>query len=289
MLECSGNERAMRAGLDAMRPRGVVVQLGLGGDVQLPQNLVVAKELEIRGSFRFHAEFALGVRLINEGRHRHGADGHRAYPVSQAREAFELASDRSRLDEGAARLRRDGCRQRPDPGPCLRRSGGRLGRSLAASAPVRTPRRLAADDQHRHRRHPHDLLGVAADEQPADASAGRACRRRSGRPRRPSPARRRRRRRGPAAAPTGRSRPPCRRRGVLLHLLQDLLAHFPEQPEHVAGVGLAAGKDDAVEHVDQRMVPPALLRQADRFVEAADGRGAAVDRHEDALVHDRLS
>ena len=50
------------------RPRGVVVQLGLGGDVSLPQNLVVAKELEIRGSFRFHAEFALAVRLINEGR-----------------------------------------------------------------------------------------------------------------------------------------------------------------------------------------------------------------------------
>ena len=33
MLECSGNERALRDGLDVMRPRGVVVQLGLGGDV----------------------------------------------------------------------------------------------------------------------------------------------------------------------------------------------------------------------------------------------------------------
>jgi L-idonate 5-dehydrogenase len=107
MLECSGNERALRAGLDAMRPRGVVVQLGLGGDVSLPQNLVVAKELEIRGSFRFHAEFALAVRLINEGR----VDLHPmvtgAYPLGQAREAFELASDRSRsmkvlLDFGAA-------------------------------------------------------------------------------------------------------------------------------------------------------------------------------------------
>ncbi len=96
MFECSGNERALRAGLDAMRPRGVVVQLGLGGDVSLPQNVVVAKELEIRGSFRFHAEFALAVRLINEGRIDMRPMVTRAFPIDQAREAFELASDRTR-------------------------------------------------------------------------------------------------------------------------------------------------------------------------------------------------
>ena len=66
MIECSGNARALRDGLDVMRPRGVVVQLG-GGDVSLPQNVVVAKELSICGSFRFHAEFALAVQLINAG------------------------------------------------------------------------------------------------------------------------------------------------------------------------------------------------------------------------------
>ena len=96
MLECSGNERAFRAGLDVLRPRGVVVQLGLGGDVSLPQNLVVAKELEIRGSFRFHAEFALAVRLINEGRIDLRPMVTGIYPLEQAREAFELASDRGR-------------------------------------------------------------------------------------------------------------------------------------------------------------------------------------------------
>ena len=96
MLECSGNERAFRAGLDVLRPRGVVVQLGLGGDVSLPQNLIVAKELEVRGSFRFHAEFALAIRLINEGRVDLRPMVTGAYPLSRAREAFELASDRSR-------------------------------------------------------------------------------------------------------------------------------------------------------------------------------------------------
>jgi L-idonate 5-dehydrogenase len=96
MLECSGNERALRAGLEVMRPRGVVVQLGLGGDVSLPQNLVVAKELDIRGSFRFHAEFALAVRLINEGRVDLRPVVTRSFPLAQAREAFELAGDRQR-------------------------------------------------------------------------------------------------------------------------------------------------------------------------------------------------
>ena len=96
MLECSGAERALRAGLEVMRPRGTVVQLGLGGDVSLPQNVVVAKELTVCGSFRFHAEFALAVRLINEGRVDMRPMITGAFPLSQARQAFELASDRKR-------------------------------------------------------------------------------------------------------------------------------------------------------------------------------------------------
>ncbi len=94
MLECSGNERALRDGLEVMRPRGIVVQLGLGGDVSIPQNMVVAKELSICGSFRFHAEFALAVRLINEGRIDLSPVVSHTFPMLQAREAFELASDR---------------------------------------------------------------------------------------------------------------------------------------------------------------------------------------------------
>ena len=96
MLECSGNERALRDGLEVMRPRGVVVQLGLGGDVSIPQNLVVAKELSICGSFRFHAEFALAVRIINEARLDFAPVVSHTYPMKDAVAAFELASDRKR-------------------------------------------------------------------------------------------------------------------------------------------------------------------------------------------------
>jgi len=96
MLECSGNQRALRDGLEVMRPRGVVVQLGLGGDVSIPQNMVVAKELSICGSFRFHAEFALAVQLINEGRVDLSPVITRSFPMAEARAAFELAGDRKR-------------------------------------------------------------------------------------------------------------------------------------------------------------------------------------------------
>ncbi|MEN9398152.1 MAG: hypothetical protein RLZ81_2682, partial [Pseudomonadota bacterium] len=47
-------------------------------------------------SFRFHAEFALAVRLINEGRVDLRPMVTRTYPLEQAREAFELAGDRRR-------------------------------------------------------------------------------------------------------------------------------------------------------------------------------------------------
>ena len=96
MIECSGNERALRNGLETMRPRGTVVQLGLGGDVSLPQNLVVSKELNICGSFRFHPEFALAVKLINDGRVDLSPVITGAFPKSQAREAFLLAGDRQK-------------------------------------------------------------------------------------------------------------------------------------------------------------------------------------------------
>lgn len=96
MFEASGNELALRQGLDTLRPRGILTQLGLGGDVSIPQNTIVAKEVDMRGTFRFHEEFAVAVALINA----RSVDlrplvTHR-FPLSRAAEAFEIASDRSK-------------------------------------------------------------------------------------------------------------------------------------------------------------------------------------------------
>src|SRR5690348_218308 len=67
LFEASGNQAALRAAFDVLRPGGIIVQLGLGGEMTLPLNTVVAKELQIRGTFRFDREFELALRLMGEG------------------------------------------------------------------------------------------------------------------------------------------------------------------------------------------------------------------------------
>jgi len=94
-FEASGNVGAMVSGLAMLRPRGIMVQVGLGGDVALPLNLVVSKEIDMRGSFRFHEEFALAVDLINKRRVDVKPLLTDVLPLNRAVEAFELASDKT--------------------------------------------------------------------------------------------------------------------------------------------------------------------------------------------------
>ena len=95
-FEASGNERAVRSGLEVLRPRSTLVQLGLGGDVSIPQNMVVAKEIEMKGTFRFHEEFGLAVDLINQRRVDLKPLLTGTYPVEDAVAAFESAGDRTK-------------------------------------------------------------------------------------------------------------------------------------------------------------------------------------------------
>ena len=94
-FEASGNERAVRSGLEVLKPRSVLVQLGLGGDIAIPQNMVVAKEIEMKGTFRFHEEFGLSVDLINARRVDLKPLLTRVF-LDEAVAAFEAAGDRSR-------------------------------------------------------------------------------------------------------------------------------------------------------------------------------------------------
>ncbi|MGH6761678.1 MAG: L-idonate 5-dehydrogenase [Phyllobacterium sp.] len=94
-FEASGNQSALRSGLEVLKPQGILVQLGLGGDVSIPQNLIVSKEIQIRGTFRFHEEFALAAHLINTKRVDLKPLLSSVIPVDDAVRAFELAGDRS--------------------------------------------------------------------------------------------------------------------------------------------------------------------------------------------------
>ncbi len=96
LLECSGNERALVGAFDVLKPGGVIVQVGLGGTFSLPINIIVAREFELRGTFRFNDEFALAAQLIGTRRVDVRPLISATLPFTSAIEAFELASDRSK-------------------------------------------------------------------------------------------------------------------------------------------------------------------------------------------------
>nr|WP_250808836.1 L-idonate 5-dehydrogenase [Neorhizobium tomejilense] len=95
-FEASGNQSASRSGLEVLKPRGILVQLGLGGDVSIPQNMVVAKEIEMKGTFRFHEEFGLALDLIGKRRVDLKPLLTGSFPIEEAINAFEAAGDRTR-------------------------------------------------------------------------------------------------------------------------------------------------------------------------------------------------
>ncbi len=96
LYECSGAQVALVGAIAAMRPRGTILQLGLGGDMTLPMMSITAKELSLKGSFRFHEEFATGISLMRKGLIdvkpliTHGV------ALDDAHSGFALANDRSK-------------------------------------------------------------------------------------------------------------------------------------------------------------------------------------------------
>lgn len=95
-FECSGAEQALAAGIAALRPRGVLVQLGLSGDMTLPMMQLTAKELRLCGSFRFHEEFAIAVDLMRKGLIDVNPLITHSYPLADFETAFATACDRSK-------------------------------------------------------------------------------------------------------------------------------------------------------------------------------------------------
>jgi L-idonate 5-dehydrogenase len=93
-FECSGNPRALAQAIACVRPRGTIVEVGVGGAFDVPMNTVVAKELHLIGTFRFHAEFVEAARLIA----RREIDVRplitATRPLADAPSAFALAADR---------------------------------------------------------------------------------------------------------------------------------------------------------------------------------------------------
>ncbi len=106
-VEASGVAAGLDTCLRLVRRGGVVVQLGMlpPGPSPFAGNLVVSREIDLRGAFRFDTEFDEALRLL-AAEPAFDALVSAVVPVRDAEAAFELAADRGRsckvlLDFGA--------------------------------------------------------------------------------------------------------------------------------------------------------------------------------------------
>lgn len=96
-VEASGTAAGLDTCLRLVRRGGVVVQLGMlpPGRSPFAGNLVVSREIELRGAFRFDGEFEEALELLAAEASFDGLVS-AVVPVREAESAFELAADRSR-------------------------------------------------------------------------------------------------------------------------------------------------------------------------------------------------
>ncbi|WP_350350621.1 L-idonate 5-dehydrogenase [Microbacterium sp. A8/3-1] len=96
VFECSGVGVALTQAVRAARRAGTIVQVGMLPNADIGVNLapMLAKELTIRGAFRFSTEIDDAVRMLAESDALDSVVSH-VIPASDAVQAFELARDSS--------------------------------------------------------------------------------------------------------------------------------------------------------------------------------------------------
>jgi L-idonate 5-dehydrogenase len=94
LFECSGVPGVTASAVPLLKPRGTVVQVGFGGSVELPMAAMTAKEITLRGSFRFTTEFADAVETLRAGEVDANLVITHRYEPHKADTAFAVAADR---------------------------------------------------------------------------------------------------------------------------------------------------------------------------------------------------
>ena len=94
-FECSGAAPAIRTAVAVLRPNGRLVQVGIAGEVPVPLNFIVSKEINLMGTQRFDTEFADAVAMISERRIDLGPLVTGTFPLDEAEAAFRAAGDRT--------------------------------------------------------------------------------------------------------------------------------------------------------------------------------------------------
>lgn len=99
-VEASGSGPGLAACVEAVRRGGTVVQLGLlpPGATPLLGNLLVTREIDLRGTFRFTHEIDEAVRMLAAGLLVDPIITH-VLPMTETAAAFALAADRTRASK----------------------------------------------------------------------------------------------------------------------------------------------------------------------------------------------
>jgi L-idonate 5-dehydrogenase len=97
VFEATGSAAGLSSAIMAARRGGTVVQIGNlpGGSISVPANAVMAKELDLLGTFRFGSEFTTAVEMISSGAIDVTSIITAEKPLSDAPAAVRLALDRS--------------------------------------------------------------------------------------------------------------------------------------------------------------------------------------------------
>lgn len=96
ILEASGAGPAVRSNLKIVKKGGTIVQVGsINGDIELPANLIMSKELSFLGSFRYGDIYPIAMNLLTTRRVDVRPLISRTFPIAEVTRAFELASQRS--------------------------------------------------------------------------------------------------------------------------------------------------------------------------------------------------
>jgi L-idonate 5-dehydrogenase len=92
-IECSGSASGINDAIKSLKPKGTLIQLGLGGDILMPLVAVTTKELNIKGSFRFHSEFLLAVKMMQKKLIDVNPLITHKIPFKDAKKGFHIAMD----------------------------------------------------------------------------------------------------------------------------------------------------------------------------------------------------
>ena len=97
VLECSAAPVSLSSAVQAVRPAGIIVQVAILPDKDIPVNLaaLVSKEVQLRGTQRFDIEIDEAITLL-DGDARFDAVVTQTIPLEKAEEAFATARDASR-------------------------------------------------------------------------------------------------------------------------------------------------------------------------------------------------